>query len=123
MERMVNFRLLYYLESNVLFDPFQSGFRSQHSTAENVARWIADVRSNQERRNPTVAVFLYLSSAFNEVRRSTVIYKLHAGSAYNGGVGVAAAGPNLRYSARLFESFAVFSASVHAIEKVLGHII
>ena len=77
IERLVNTRLRYYLEANNLLDPFQSGFRGQHSTADNIARLISDVQTNWELRNPTVAVFLDLTSAFNKVHRSSVIYKLH----------------------------------------------
>lgn len=76
-ERMVNTRLRFFLEENVCLDAFQSGFRGHHSTADNIARLISDVQRNWERRNPTVAVFLDLTSAFNKVHRSTVIHKLH----------------------------------------------
>ena len=44
IERLVNTRLRYYLEANNLLDPFQSGFRGQHSTADNIARLISDVQ-------------------------------------------------------------------------------
>lgn len=77
VERMVNTRLMYFLESNQLLDPFQSGFRGNHSTADNISRLISDVQAGWELRHPTVAVFLDLTSAFNKVHRSTMIYKLH----------------------------------------------
>ena len=77
-ERMVKTRLRYHLERNNRIDAFQSGFRKHHSTTDNVMRLISDIQTNWERRQPTVAVFLDLVSAFNKVHRSSVIYKLHS---------------------------------------------
>ena len=77
LERMVNTRLRYYLESKCCIDPCQSGFRKGRSTADNVIRLLSDVQTSWEFRKPTVAVFLDLISAFNKVHRSAVIYKLH----------------------------------------------
>ena len=36
LERMINTRLVWYLESNNLISPVQSGFRSEHSTNDNL---------------------------------------------------------------------------------------
>ena len=77
-ERMVNTRLRYYLERNHCIDACQSGFRENHSTTDNVLRLITDIQINWERRQPTVAVFLDLVSAFNKVHSSTVLTKLHS---------------------------------------------
>ena len=77
LERMVNTRLRFFLDEHKCLDPFQSGFRAHHSTADNIARLISDVQIGWERRYPTVAVFLDLSSAFNKVHRLSVIHKLH----------------------------------------------
>ena len=78
MERMINTRLRHYLETNLLLDACQSGFRGHHSTADNLSRLIADIQTNWKHRKSTVAVFLDLTSAFNKVHRATVIDRIHA---------------------------------------------
>lgn len=45
LESMVNYRLSWYLESNRLFDPAQSGFRRYHSTTDQVVALTNHVES------------------------------------------------------------------------------
>ena len=74
---MINRRLLYFLETNKLLCPFQNAFRAFRNTAPNIMRLISSAHKGFEKREPTLAVFLDLSSAFNKVHRSTVLLKLH----------------------------------------------
>ena len=78
VERMINTRLLYFLESENLIDPSQSGFRGGHSTTDNVVRLISDIQAGWADRRSTAAIFLDLTSAFNKVHNATIVYKLHS---------------------------------------------
>ena len=44
MERMINSRLVWYLERNKIISPMQCGFRKQHSTTDHLVRLESFVR-------------------------------------------------------------------------------
>ena len=77
MERMVNARLIFYMESNKLYSPFQSGFRKNLNTSCNIIRLISSVQKGFIHGHPTVATFLDLTSAFDKVHRGTALIKVH----------------------------------------------
>ena len=77
VERMVNTRLQYYLESNDLLDEHQCGFRRGKSTTDNIIRLITDIRTGFYRKKTTVAAFLDITAAFDRVQKPALIYKLH----------------------------------------------
>jgi len=57
MERMINSRLVWYLERHKLITPVQCGFRKQRSTTDHLVRLEAFVRESFIQRQYTVAVF------------------------------------------------------------------
>ena len=58
LERMINKRLFWYLESNNPITPIQSGFRSEHSTNDHLIRLETFIRDAFVNREHVVAVFL-----------------------------------------------------------------
>ena len=65
MERMVNDRLVYYLESNGLISEFQSGFRKQRSTVDQLVRLETWIREGLINRQHVVAIFFDLEKAYD----------------------------------------------------------
>ena len=64
MERMVNDRLVWVLESKNLISKFQCGFRKDHSTLEYLVRFEHFVREAFAARKKVLAVFFYLEKAY-----------------------------------------------------------
>ena len=65
MERMVNNRLVYYLESNNLITNLQSGFRKERSTVDQLIRLETWVREGLVNREHVVAIFFDLEKAYD----------------------------------------------------------
>ena len=65
MERMVNNRLVYYLESNNLITNLQSGFRKERSTVDQLIRLETWVREGLINREHVVAIFFDLEKAYD----------------------------------------------------------
>ena len=65
MERMVNNRLVYYLESNGIITELQSGFRKQRSTTDQLIRLETWIREGLVNREHVVAVFFDLEKAYD----------------------------------------------------------
>ncbi|KAG1682981.1 RNA-directed DNA polymerase from mobile element jockey [Nymphon striatum] len=64
MERMINCRLTYYLESNNILTRYQSGFRRHRSTIDHLVRFETLVREAFVRREHLAAVFFDLEKAY-----------------------------------------------------------
>ena len=79
VERMVNERLIHYLEKNNLLSKFQAGFRQQRSTIDQLVRldtFIKDAFINQDH---VVGVFFDLSKAYDTTWKHGIMkdsYKL-----------------------------------------------
>ena len=76
MERMINDRLMWYLESQSVLSPFQSGFRKGRQCLDNTVRLETDIRCGFYLRYYTVAVFLDMHSAYNMVSVPALLQKL-----------------------------------------------
>jgi len=63
MERMINDRLVWYLEKHKLLTPVQCGFRKNRSTTDHLVRLETFVREAFIHRQHTVAVFFDLERA------------------------------------------------------------
>ncbi|GBM08686.1 hypothetical protein AVEN_52765-1 [Araneus ventricosus] len=57
MERMVNKRLVYILEKNML-SKFQSGFRYEHSTEDNILQLETAIRDAFVTKKHSISIFL-----------------------------------------------------------------
>ena len=65
LERMINTRLVWYLEFNNLVSPFQSGFRSERSTNDNLVRLKTFIRNAFIKKELVVTVFFDLEKAYD----------------------------------------------------------
>merc|ERR1712237_73468 len=77
VERMVNERLIYFLESNNLLTKFQAGFRANRSTIDQLVRldtFIKDAFLNKEH---VVGVFFDLAKAYDTTWKYGIMKDLH----------------------------------------------
>jgi len=65
MERMINTRLVWYLEQLKLITPVQSGFRKQRSTTDQLVRLETFVCEAFVNKQHTVAIFFDLEKAYD----------------------------------------------------------
>jgi len=77
MERMINSRLVWYLESNNLISPFQSGFRYGRSTNDHLVRLETFIRDTFIKKEHLVAVFFDLEKAYDTTWKYGIINDLH----------------------------------------------
>ena len=77
LERMINKRLVWYLESNNLITKFQSGFRTERSTNDNLVRLETFIRDAFIKREHVVAVFFDLEKAYDTTWRYGILKDLH----------------------------------------------
>jgi ribonuclease HI len=76
MERLVNNRLNWYLESNSLLSNSQAGFRSNRSTNEHVVTLSQHIKDSMDKGNILTAVFVDFKGAYNCVWRELLLTKL-----------------------------------------------
>ena len=77
LERMINKRLVWYLESNDLISPIQSGFRSERSTNDHLIRLETFIHDAFVNREHVVSVFFDLEKAYDTTWRSGILKDLH----------------------------------------------
>ena len=77
LERMINKRLVWYLESNDLISPIQSGFRSGRSTDDHLIRLETFIRDAFVNREHVVSVFFDLEKAYDTTWRYGILKDLH----------------------------------------------
>jgi ribonuclease HI len=77
MERMVNNRLVWYLESNNCLHPCQSGFRKGRSTLDHLVGLEGAIREGFIKRAHTVAVFFDIEKAYDTTWKYGVLRDLH----------------------------------------------
>ena len=74
---MIYRRLVHYLETNGIFTPTQSGFRSQHCTADHLARLDSWMHEGALAKEHVVAVFFDLEKAYDTIWRHGIMIDLH----------------------------------------------
>ncbi len=74
---MINDRLVWFLESNGLISEYQSGFRRQRSTADNLVRLEAFIRDGFVNNEHIVAVFFDLEKAYDTTWKYGIMKDLH----------------------------------------------
>ena len=77
MERMINTRLVWFLEKNNILAKYQSGFRKGQTTTDQFLRLDFFIRDSFVKGNPVVSVLFYLEKAYNTVWKHGVIRDLH----------------------------------------------
>ena len=77
LERMINKRLIWYLESNNLLTRYQSGFRAGRSTNDNLVRLETFIRDAFVKKEHVVAVFFDLEKAYDTTWRYGIMKDIH----------------------------------------------
>jgi len=77
MERMINSRLVWYLERNKFISPMQCGFRKQRSTTNHLVQLESFVREAFAQRQHAVGVFFDLEKAYESTWKFGIMTYLH----------------------------------------------
>ena len=78
MERMVNDRLVWYLEKHKLITNFQSGFRKQRGTVDHLIRFETFIREAFIKKEHVVSVFFDLESAYDTTWKYGILNDLYS---------------------------------------------
>ena len=76
-ERMIVYRLQWFLEKKGLLNINQSGFRKKRRCLDQLLRLSDDILKGFGQRYCTLAVFLDFEKAYDMIWRNGVLYKLH----------------------------------------------
>ena len=76
MERMINKRLQHFLEQNSKIKPYQSGFRTAHSTLDPLVSLQSDISSALLDKEYCIAIFLDITKAFDSVWHRGILENL-----------------------------------------------
>ena len=74
---MINKRLIWFLESNNHISRFQSGFRSDPCTTDNLVRLETFIRDSFIKKEHVVAVFFDLEKAYDTTWRYGILKDIH----------------------------------------------
>lgn len=77
MERMINKRLVWYLEANNLISRYQTGFRKNRSTNDQLVRLETFIRNGFIRKQHVVAIFFDLEKAYDTTWKYGIMKDLH----------------------------------------------
>lgn len=77
-ERMVNHRLMWFLEKNNILCPQQSGFRKHKSTVDSLTQLTCHIEKAFKEKKHTIAVFFDLEKAYDTVWRSEILNNMHS---------------------------------------------
>ena len=67
MERVITCRLTWFLETNNVFSPSQTGYRQHRSTEDQLALLTQDIENSFQEKRKLLAVFFDLSKAFDRM--------------------------------------------------------
>ena len=77
LEKMINSRLVWFLEREQCLDETQSGFKRNRSTTDSIVQLTCDAQRAIIRKKHTIAVFFDLKKAYDTAWRRGILDKLH----------------------------------------------
>ena len=77
MEKMINIRLMNYIEANSLFSSFQYGFRRMRSAPDSLIRLASDISETFAAREELVCIFFDMKKAYDTMWRYGIIKAVH----------------------------------------------
>ena len=77
MEKMINTRLVWHLETKELLSPFQFGFRKNRSTLDPLWRLSNQIQQGFVKQCQTIGVFFDLEKAYDTTWRQGIINKIY----------------------------------------------
>lgn len=77
MEKMINTRLVWHLETKGLISPFQFGFRKNCSTLDPLLRLTNQIQQGFAKKCQTIGVFFDLEKAYDTTWRTGIMKQLH----------------------------------------------
>jgi len=77
LEKMINRRLVWYLETNSLLRSYQSGFRKYHSTLDQLVKLENDVQNAFLNNSHLTAIFFDLEKAYDMTWHHGILQRLH----------------------------------------------
>jgi potassium voltage-gated channel Eag-related subfamily H protein 8 len=77
MERMINDRLVWFLESHHLLAYIKCGFRSQRSTLDHLVKLGSFIRDAFINKEHAVSIFFDLEKAYHTAWRCWILRDLH----------------------------------------------
>ena len=78
MERLVNSRLVWYLETNSLISDLQCGFRHGRSTMDHLVRFETFIREAFAKKQHVLAIFFDLEKAYDTTWKQGILADMHA---------------------------------------------
>ena len=76
-ERMVNHRLMWFLEKNNILAPQQSGFRKNKSTMDSLSQLTSYIQQGFQEKKHTSAIFFDMEKAYDTVWRDEILNSLY----------------------------------------------
>jgi ribonuclease HI len=77
LEKMINSRLMYYIEKNNCLSKYQSGFRRGRSSIDNALDLESKIRNAFIRKNHLVAIFFDIEKAYDRTWRYGILRQLY----------------------------------------------
>jgi hypothetical protein len=76
LEVVMRDQMIRFIDGNRILSPYQSGFRSDHSTATTFLKITNDIQRDCDRRLVTLLLLMDFSKAFDNDRHSLLLKKL-----------------------------------------------
>ena len=77
LEKMINSRLMWYIEKNSILSSCQSGFRKNRSTTDSLIQFQYDIENAISRGEHTIAVFFDLTKAYDMTWKYGILRKFY----------------------------------------------
>ena len=77
LERFVHTQIMLHLDTHLLLNKFQNGFRKKHSTSDTIFKFSTDLQFNKNNKQNTIALFIGFKKAFDTVNHKILLEKLY----------------------------------------------